>query len=106
MPATLPFSLFPEGTVAFLAPEPTHLCPTCPLPGWLVTPPDLEASAHVALPVRCFLRSTQSGLHTHPRSPVRSFPSSHLLHFVIKLIYLYPLFFTVGSPFYLPPSFT
>lgn len=37
MPATLPFSLFPEGTMPFLAPGPPHLCQTCLSPARLVT---------------------------------------------------------------------
>lgn len=62
-PASLPSFLFPKGT-DIPASGPAHLGQMCPLPGCLQA--DLEASAQMALPVRCFLVSAQSGLPARP----------------------------------------
>lgn len=96
-PATLPSCLFPKGA-DIPASGPAHLCQMCPLPGSLGA--DLEASAQMALPVRCFLMSAQSGLPAHFPSPTLFLS---LPQFLIKLIYLYPLFLSL---LYLLPLFT
>lgn len=70
-PATLLSFLFPKGT-DISASGPAHLCQMCPLPGSLGAV--LEASAQMALPIRCFLVSAQSGLPAHFASPTCSFP--------------------------------